>query len=64
MFLPPSSATLFLYLWPRIEGMFLQRKTAREEKAREGAPVASLERIDVAEALVGLSERARLRHKW
>ena len=32
----------------------------REEEAREGVPVASLERIDVAEERVGLSERTRL----
>ena len=64
MFLPPSSATLFLYLWHRVEGMFLQRKTVREEKAREGASVANLERLDLTEALIGLSERGRLRYRW
>jgi hypothetical protein len=39
------------------------RETVREEEAREGAPVASQERLDLAEALVGLSERARLRYR-
>jgi hypothetical protein len=43
--------------------MFLQRETVREEEARKGAPVASQERLDLAEALVGLSERARLRYR-
>jgi hypothetical protein len=43
--------------------MFLQRKTVREEKAKEGASVANLEHLDLAEALVGLSERARLRYR-
>jgi hypothetical protein len=47
VFLPPSSATLFLYLWSSIGGMFLQKETAQEEEA-------SLERMDVAEERVGL----------
>lgn len=63
VFLPPSSATLFLYLWPSIGGMFLQRETMHEEEAREGAREASLERMDVAEERVGLSEQAQLRNR-
>jgi hypothetical protein len=47
VFLPPSSAILFLYLCPSIAGMFLQRETVHEEEA-------SLERMDVAEVRVGL----------
>jgi hypothetical protein len=60
VFLPPSSATLFLCRWPSIADMFLLRRTVREEEAREGAPGASLEHIDVAEERVGFSELTRL----
>ena len=56
MFLPPSSATLSLYLCPSIGGMFLQRETVHEEEA-------SLERMDVAEERVGLYERTRLMNR-
>jgi hypothetical protein len=54
VFLSPSSATLFLYLWPSIGAMFLQRETVHEQAAREGAREASLERMDVAEERVEL----------
>ena len=47
MFLPPSSATLFLYVCPNIGSMFLQSETVHEQEA-------SLERMDVTDERVGL----------
>jgi hypothetical protein len=63
VFIPSSSATLFLYRRPGIGGMFLHRVTVHEQEAREGTQEASLERIDVAEERVGLYERTRLMNR-
>jgi hypothetical protein len=54
VFIPSSSATLFLYRRPGIGSMSLQRETVHGQEAREGAPEASLQRMDVAEERVEL----------
>lgn len=56
MFIPPSSATLFLYRQPGIDSISLQRETVHEQEAKEGVREASL--LDVAEERVELSEDA------
>jgi hypothetical protein len=54
VFIPSSSVTLFLYRRPGIGSISLQREIVHEQKAREGARDASLERGDVAQERVGL----------
>jgi hypothetical protein len=52
VFIPSSSATLFLCRQPGIDSTSLHRETVHEQEAREGAREASL--MDVAEERVGL----------
>jgi len=54
VFIPSSSATLFLYLRPSISSIFLHRETVQEQEAREGARDTSLKHMDLAEERVGL----------
>ncbi len=39
--------------------MFLHRQALHQEQAREGAPEASLKRVDVAGEMVGLHEQTQ-----
>jgi hypothetical protein len=59
VFILPSSAILFLYQQPSIAVMSLHRQTLHKEYAREGVREVSLKRIDLAEELVVLHERAQ-----
>ena len=54
MFIPSSSARLFLYRLPGMGSISLQRETVHEQEAREGARDASLQRMDLAEERVRL----------
>jgi hypothetical protein len=54
VFIPSASARLILYPLPGIGSISLHSETAHKQEAREGTRVASLERLDVAEKLVGL----------
>jgi hypothetical protein len=63
VFIPPSSATLFLYQWSSLARgnlavMCLHRQRLHEEQAREGAREANPKRMDLAEEMVGLHEHA------
>ena len=56
VFLPPSSATLSLYLCSSIGGMFLQGETVHEQEARVRLEIQSLSTVLAAKRLAGAQE--------